>query len=273
MSTRQKILLDPILPTYHTWRRMRILHQFKFARKKPAEAATYMDNCRNMLTLFFQMHRHLVGAIDTMLAEFTKPKEVSKGKEPMEEEPRTLVYSTGDYINIDAREQESNPPTPIYFPTSSYGGYEPREESGNARRSITPIENSTWWRFEPFMCTRSDPVRCDPEIDEDAINQYRNFQYGVGDYEENPIVIESDPEEGNTCKVKREESSGSRGRKGSFDMNTSEYTGNVYVGEEECPMGDTYASLNNYFMMTYFFLGSSSDSDYSRLEDHMLRIP
>jgi hypothetical protein len=112
------------------------------------------------------------------------------------------------------------------------------------------------------MCTRSDPVRCDPEIDEDAINQYRNFQYGVGDYEENPIVIESDPEEGKTCKVKREECSGSRGRRGPFDMNTSEYTGNVSVEEEEYPMGDTYASLNNYFMMTDFSLGSSSDSDY-----------
>jgi hypothetical protein len=46
---------------------------------------------------------------------------------------------------------------------------------------------------------------------DDAINQYRNFHYGVGDYEENPIVIESDPEEGKACKVKTEEGSGSRG--------------------------------------------------------------
>jgi hypothetical protein len=150
----------------------------------------------------------------------------------MEEEPYTPVYSTGDYINIDAREPKSNPPTPRYFRSSSYGGYEPGEESGNARRSVTPIENSTGWCFEPFMGTRSDPVRCDPEIDEDDINQYRNFQYGVGDYEENPIVIESDPEEGNACKVKREEGSGSRGKRGPFDMNTSEYTGNVSVDEE-----------------------------------------
>jgi hypothetical protein len=71
----------------------------------------------------------------------------------MEEEPYTPVYSTGDYINIDAREPKSNPPTPRYFRSSSYGGYEPGEESGNARRSVTPIENSTGWRCEPFMGT------------------------------------------------------------------------------------------------------------------------
>jgi hypothetical protein len=34
-----------------------------------------------MLTLFFQMHHHLVGAIDTMLEEFTEPKVDPKGKE------------------------------------------------------------------------------------------------------------------------------------------------------------------------------------------------
>jgi hypothetical protein len=33
----------------------------------------------------------------------------------------------------------------------------------------------------------------------------------VGDYEENPIFTESDPEEGKACKVKREEGSGRRG--------------------------------------------------------------
>jgi hypothetical protein len=180
----------------------------------------------------------------------------------MESEPRTPVYSTSDYISIDAREPEPNPPTPRYFPSSSYGGYESGEESGNARRSVTPIENSTGWRFEPFMGTESDPVRCDPEIDDDAINQYQNFRYGVGNYEENPIVIESDPDNGKTYKVKRGEFFRSRERRGPFDMKNSEYTGNVSIEEEEYPTGDTYALLNNYFMMTYFSLGSSSDYDY-----------
>jgi hypothetical protein len=151
------------------------LNHFKFAKKKPAEAAKYMDNCRNLLTLFYQMHRHLDGAIDTMLEEFTEPKEESKGKGPMEEEPHTPVYSIGDYISIDAHEPTSYPPTPRYVPSNSYGGYEPREEPGNTRRSFTPIENSTGWCFEPFMGTQTDPVRCDPEMDEYSINQYRNF--------------------------------------------------------------------------------------------------
>jgi hypothetical protein len=45
-------------------------------------------------------------------------------------------------------------------------------------------------------------------------------------------------------------------------MNTSEHTGNVSIAEVEYSMGDAYASLNNHFMMTYFSLGSSSNSDY-----------
>jgi hypothetical protein len=119
------------------------LNHFKLAKRKPAEAAKYMDNCRNLLTLFFQLNRHLSGAIDTMLDEFTEPKEESKGKEPMESETHTPVYSTGDYIDIDAPEPQPTPPTPRYFSSSSYGGYEGGEESGNNQRSETPIENST----------------------------------------------------------------------------------------------------------------------------------
>jgi hypothetical protein len=238
------------------------LNHFKLAKRKPAEALKYMDNCRNLLSLFFQLNLHLAGAIDTMLDEFTEPKEESKGKEPMESEPHTPVYSTSDYIDIDAPEPQPTPPTPRYFPSSSYGGYEGGEESGNTRRSVTPIENSTGWCFEPFMGTYSDPVRCDPEIDRDVVDQYQSFHYGMGDYQENPIVIESDSEGGKARKVAKGEYSGSGGRRGPFDMNTSEYTENVSVGEEEYSTGDAYASLNNHFMMTDFSLGSSSDSDY-----------
>jgi hypothetical protein len=35
------------------------LNHFKLAKRKPAEAAKYMDNCRNLLSLFFQLNRHL----------------------------------------------------------------------------------------------------------------------------------------------------------------------------------------------------------------------
>ncbi|KAK1680839.1 hypothetical protein QYE76_041687 [Lolium multiflorum] len=93
-------------------------------------------------------------------------------------------------------------------------------------------------------------MRCDPEIDQDAVDQYQSFHYGMGDYQENPIVIEADSEGGKARKVAKGEYSGSGGRRGPFDMNTSEYTENVSVGEEE------------YSMMTDFSLGSSSDSDY-----------
>jgi hypothetical protein len=119
------------------------LNHFKFAKRKPAEAAKYMDNCRNLPTLLFQLNRHLSGALDTMFDEFTEPKEESKGKEPMESEPPAPVYSTGDYIDIDAPEPQPAPQTPRFFPSSNYGGYEGGEESGNNQRSETPIENST----------------------------------------------------------------------------------------------------------------------------------
>ena len=73
-----------------------MLNHFKFAKRKPAEAAKYMDNSRNLLSLFFQLNRHLSGAIDTMLEEFNEPKEENKGKETMENEVHTPVYSAGD---------------------------------------------------------------------------------------------------------------------------------------------------------------------------------
>ncbi|KAK1616582.1 hypothetical protein QYE76_022099 [Lolium multiflorum] len=51
------------------------------------------------------------------------------------------------------------------------------------------------------MGTEEDPVRCDPEIDQDAVDQYQNHHYDFGDYQEYPIVIESDSEGGRAPKV------------------------------------------------------------------------
>jgi hypothetical protein len=81
-----------------------------------------------------------------MLDEFTEPKEESKGKEPMGSGVHTPVYSTGDFIDIDAPEPQPRPITPGNFPSSSQGGYEGGDESGNHQRSETRIENSTGWR-------------------------------------------------------------------------------------------------------------------------------
>jgi hypothetical protein len=155
------------------------LNHFKFAKRKSAEAAKYMDNCRNLLALYFQLNRHLLGAIDTMLEEFSEPKEESKGKDPMESDPPAPAFSTGDYVHIDTPEPQPTPQTPRFFPSSSYGGYEEGEEFGNNQRSETPIENSTGWRWGSFMGNYEDPVRCDPEIDQDAIDQYQNHHYDL----------------------------------------------------------------------------------------------
>ncbi|KAK1649110.1 hypothetical protein QYE76_066915 [Lolium multiflorum] len=64
------------------------------------------------------------------------------------------------------------------------------------------------------MGTEEDPVRCDPEIDQDAVDQYSYYDFG--DYQEYPI-IESEGEEVGTkvCKGKvREELGGMSGAPG-----------------------------------------------------------
>jgi hypothetical protein len=50
-------------------------------------------------------------------------------------------------------------------------------------------------------------------------------------------VTESDSEGGKARNVVKGESSGGRGRHGTFDMNTSEHTGNVSIEEESIPWG------------------------------------
>jgi hypothetical protein len=211
-----------------------MLNHFKLAKRKPAEAAKYMDNSRNLLSLFFQLNRHLTGAIDTMLEEFTEPKEETKGKEPMENEVHTPVYSAGDYISIDHPERETTPITPGNYLSSSYGGYVGGEESGNNQCSVTPIENSTGWRCGSDTGTHSTSVRYDGEMNEDATTQNQSYPCNGRDDGEYPIQVESDTNVGNT-----------------YGGVTGEYTRWV-----------DYDALNDQFVNTDFSLGSSSDSDY-----------
>jgi hypothetical protein len=147
---KYRILLPPDVDAFVMLRKMReleeedpMLNHYKYAKRKPIAAAKYMDNSRNFISLLFQLNHHLIGAIDTMLEEFTEPKEESRGKEPMENVVHTPVYSAGDYISIDPLERETTPVTHGNYFNSSYRGYEGGEESGNNQRSETPIENST----------------------------------------------------------------------------------------------------------------------------------
>jgi hypothetical protein len=243
-----------------------MLNHFKFARKKPAKAAKYMDNCKSMLTMFYQLHRTMVGEIDHMLAEFTDPKKFQKRMEELMKSSQnpTQTFSTGSFIDIAARQPV--PPTPNYFPTSPYAsnsfesGYEAGGDSWNMPHPDSPVKNSTGWCFETFMGTSNDPIRCDSEVDEDAMSQYWNHNYGIWDFETNPIIIESDLESKKPTFMEDGECSKRNGKKGPFDMHTFEFTGNF--SEEDYPLGDVYSSLNNYFTMTDFALGTSSDSDY-----------
>ena len=211
-----------------------MLNNFKYAKRKPIAAAKYMDNSRNFISLLFQLNHHLTGAIDTMLEEFTELKEETKGKEPMENEVHTPVYSAGDYISIDHPERETTPVTPGNYLSSSYRGYEGGEESGNNQRSVTPIENSTGWRWGSDTGTHSTSVYYDGEMTKDATTQNQSYSQNGEEVEGYPTQVESDTNVGNT-----------------YGVGTGEYTRWV-----------DYDALNDQFVNTDFSLGSSSDSDY-----------
>jgi hypothetical protein len=211
-----------------------MLNHYKYAKRKPIAAAKYVDNSSNFISLLFQLNHHLTGAIDTMLEEFTEPKEEIRGKEPMENVVHTPVYSAGDYISIDPLEREPTPVTPGNYLGSSYGGYEGGEESGNNQRSETPIENSTGWRWGSDTGTHSTSVYYDGEMKDDATTQNQSYPSNEGVDGGYPTQVESGTSVGNT-----------------YGGATGEYTQWV-----------DYDALNDQFVNTDFSLGSSSDSDY-----------
>jgi hypothetical protein len=157
-----------------------MLNHYKYAKRKPIAAAKYMDNSRNFISLLFQLNHHLIGAIDTMLEEFTEPKEESREKEPMENVVHTPVYSAGDYISFDPLARESTPATPGNYLGSSYGGYEGGAESGNNQRSETPIENSRGWRWGNDTGTHSTTEYYDGEMNDDATTQNQSYPSNEG---------------------------------------------------------------------------------------------
>jgi hypothetical protein len=175
-----------------------MLNHYKYAKRKPIAASKYMDNSRNFISLLFQLNHHLTGAIDTMLEEFTEPKEEIRGKEPMENVVHTPVYSAGDYISIDPLERETTPVTPGNYLGSSYGGYEGGEESGNNQRSETPIENSTGWRWGSDTGTHSTSVYYDGEMNDDATTQNQSYPSNEGVDGGYPTQVESGTSVGNT---------------------------------------------------------------------------
>ncbi|KAK1694993.1 hypothetical protein QYE76_011690 [Lolium multiflorum] len=140
-----------------------------------------------------RLNRHLTGAIDTMLEEFTEPKEDSRGKEPMENVVQTPVYSAGDYISIDPLARETTPATPGNYLGSSYGGYEGGEESGNMQRSETPIENSRGWRWGCDTGTHSTTDYYDGEMNDDATTQNQSYPSNEGVDGGYPTQVESGP--------------------------------------------------------------------------------
>ncbi|KAK1602293.1 hypothetical protein QYE76_008142 [Lolium multiflorum] len=180
------------------------------------------------------LNHHLIGAIDTMLEEFTEPKEESRGKEPMENVVHTPVYSAGDYISFDPLAREPTPATPGNYLNSSYGGYEGGAESGNNQRSETPIENSRGWRWGSDTGTHSTTEYYDGEMNDDATTQNQSYPSNEGVDGGYPTQVESGMGFGNP-----------------YGGATGEYTRWV-----------DYDALNDQFVNTDFSLGSSSDSDY-----------
>jgi hypothetical protein len=224
--------------------------------------------------MLFQLHKKMVGEVTYMLEEFTDPEKVQDRMKKLGEQSQhpTPYFSTRSFIDLNTQKPEPVKSVPDYFPNSSYvpnsydKGYA-GDGSWNTPYSESPIENSTGWCFGEPYGSRSEPIPCDTEDDEDVVNQYRTRHYGVGDVQTNPIFNDSDMENQTQNHFERGESSGVKKEKsGPFDLNTSEFRGNISEGEEDYPTGDVYSSLNSYVGMTDFCLGTSSDSDYTPTE-------
>lgn len=99
---------------------------------------------------------------------------------------------------------------------------------------MTPIENSTGWRWGSDTGTHSTSVYYDREMNEDATTQHQSYPWNGEEDGGYPTQVESDTNVGNT-----------------YGVGTGEYT-----------RWEDYDALNDQFVNTDFSLGSSSDSDY-----------
>jgi hypothetical protein len=72
---------------------------YKFAKRHPHAAAEHMDRCKHLLSVFYHVHRALVGEIQSLVEEITEPTPTPWHTGETSGPPRapTLAFSAGDY--------------------------------------------------------------------------------------------------------------------------------------------------------------------------------
>jgi hypothetical protein len=214
-----------------------------------------MDRCKHLLSVFYHVHRALVGEIQSLVEEITEPTPTPWYTGETSGPPRapTPAFFAGDFINLDEEndpeerefEPEAEPEMPpAHFAHSLTGArYEAGLESWGMPHNDSFGGNSMGWRFDEYMGTAGDPILCDSE--HEVTSQFR-VVHRTGDVAGKPIEIESDDEGKLPSYMERGECLRPKMERGATEV--------------------VYPSLSGYLGMTDFNLGPTPDLDYMPAE-------
>jgi hypothetical protein len=189
---------------------------YKFAKKHPHAAAEHMDRCKHLLSVFYHVHKALVGEIQSLVEEITEstPTPWCTGETSGPPRAPTLAFSTGDFITleeeVDLEEREFEPEAepempPAHFAHGSTGaGYEAGMESWGMPHDDSFGGNSMGWRFGEYMGTAGDLIPSDSA--KEVTSQFR-VVHRAGDAAGKPIDIGSNSEGEMSIHMEREECS------------------------------------------------------------------
>jgi hypothetical protein len=210
-----------------------------------------MDRCKHLLSVFYHLHRALVGEIQSLVEEITEstPTLWCTGETSGPPRAPTPAFSTRDFINLDEEvdpeerefKLEAKPAMPpAHFAHGLTGaGYEAGLESWGMPHNDSFGGNSMGWRFGEYMGTAGDPIPCDSE--QEVTSQFR-VVHCAGDVAGKPIEKESDAE--------------------------GELPSHMECGECSRPKMErdatdrAYPSLSSYLGMTDFNLGTTPNFDF-----------
>jgi hypothetical protein len=231
---------------------------YKFAKRHPHAATEHMDRYKYLLSMFYHVHKALVGEIQSLVEEITEstPTLWCTGETSRPPRAPTPAFSTGDFINLDEEvdpeerdfEPEAEPEMPpAQFAHGSTGArYEAGLESWGMPHNDSFGGNSMGWHFSEYMETAGDPIPCDSE--QEVMSQFR-VVHRAGDMAGKPIEIESDVEGELPIHMEHGECSRPKMERDATDR--------------------AYPSLSSYLGMTDFNLGNTPDFDFSRWSHHM----
>jgi hypothetical protein len=224
---------------------------YKFAKKYPHAAVEHMDRCKHLLSVFYHVHRALVGEVQSLVEEITEstPTPWCTGETSGPTRAPTPAFSTRDFITLDEEvdpeerefELEAELEMPLaHFAHGSTGArYEARLESWGMPHNDSFGGNSMGWHFGEYMGTTGDPIPCDSE--QEVTSQFR-VVHRAGDVAGKSIEIGSDSKGELPIHMEHGECSRPKMERGAIDS--------------------AYPSLSNYLGMTDFNLGTTPDFGY-----------